>query len=159
MTIENPRRSVNHEEGLYLFEGEIVCDICKEGKPISFESRLDLSDSSTTKEFSEVFKKDLSDCIYRMGWKDYGKMHFCPICQEAKRDGGIDDVVNHPNHYISKTGLEAIDVIKSFTTYKEYATGNILKYIMRWRSKNGIEDLKKAQWYLNDLIKELEKDV
>lgn len=71
-----------------------------------------------------------------------------------------EDTVSHPSHYISATGLESIDVIKAFTFelqgYDAYATGNILKYIMRWSHKNGIEDLKKARWYLNDLIDHLE---
>lgn len=74
-----------------------------------------------------------------------------------------EDTVSHPSHYISATGLESIDVIKAFTFelqgYDAYATGNILKYIMRWSHKNGIEDLKKARWYLNDLIDNLEKRI
>ena len=71
-----------------------------------------------------------------------------------------EDAVSHPSHYISPSGIESIDVIKAFTQdlqgYSSYATGNILKYIMRWSHKNGIEDLKKARWYLNDLINHLE---
>lgn len=67
-----------------------------------------------------------------------------------------NDPVNHPSHYISPTGLESIDVIKSFTEelqgFEAVATGNILKYMMRWKNKNGIQDLMKAKWYLNELI-------
>ena len=70
------------------------------------------------------------------------------------------DMVNHPPHYISESGLETIDIIQGFTIdlngIEAYDTGNILKYICRWKKKNGIEDLKKAQWYLNHLIKHLE---
>ena len=70
------------------------------------------------------------------------------------------DMVNHPNHYMSKTGLETIDVIEAFTDelqgIEATDTGNILKYICRWKRKNGIEDLKKAQWYLSHLIKHIE---
>lgn len=70
------------------------------------------------------------------------------------------DVVNHPSHYISPSGLESIDVIKAFTSdlrgYGAYATGNILKYVMRWSNKNGVEDLKKAKWYIDDLIRHVE---
>lgn len=70
------------------------------------------------------------------------------------------DMVNHPKHYISKKGIEVIDVIEAFTDDlngpEAYYTGNIIKYICRWKHKNGIEDLKKAQWYLNRLIKTLE---
>lgn len=66
------------------------------------------------------------------------------------------DNVNHPAHYISTTGLETIDVIEAFTYdlvgLEAVCTANIIKYICRWKHKNGIEDLKKAQWYLNKLI-------
>lgn len=73
----------------------------------------------------------------------------------------VSDNVNHPSHYKSESGLEAIDVIKAFTSdlkgFEATHTGNILKYVLRWKHKNGIEDLKKAQWYLNDLINEIER--
>lgn len=71
------------------------------------------------------------------------------------------DPVNHPNHYIAQTGLESIEVIKSFTEnlqgFEAVATGNALKYLMRWKNKNGIEDLKKARWYIDKLIEEKEE--
>ena len=69
---------------------------------------------------------------------------------EAKRDD-----VNHPEHYQSG-GLETIDVISAFTQdctpIEAFCIGNALKYLCRWKKKNGIEDLKKAQWYINYLI-------
>lgn len=71
------------------------------------------------------------------------------------------DNVNHPKHYKTKNGLETIDVIDAFTEdltgFEATRTGNILKYVCRWKKKNGLEDLKKARWYLNDLIAKLEK--
>lgn len=71
------------------------------------------------------------------------------------------DAVNHPAHYQSETGLEVIDVIEAFTFdlkgIEATDTGNVIKYICRWNSKNGLEDLKKAQWYLNHLISHVEK--
>jgi len=36
--------------------------------------------------------------------------------------------------------------------FTEYCEGNVIKYLHRWRYKNGTEDLKKAQWYLNEMI-------
>jgi hypothetical protein len=38
-------------------------------------------------------------------------------------------------------------------------TGNIIKYLWRWKNKDGVNDLKKAQWYINHLIAHLENDV
>lgn len=71
------------------------------------------------------------------------------------------DMVNRPAHYQSETGLETIDVIEAFTFdlkgIEATDTGNILKYMCRWKHKNGIEDLKKARWYLNHLINRVEK--
>ena len=70
------------------------------------------------------------------------------------------DIVNHPPHYQSETGLEVIDVIEAFTFdlkgIEATDTGNVLKYVCRFGKKNGLEDLKKAQWYLNHLIKHVE---
>lgn len=72
------------------------------------------------------------------------------------------DNVNHPAHYKANSGMETIDVIESFTEdlkgYEATNTGNIIKYICRWKHKNGLEDLKKAQWYLNRLIEHVERE-
>lgn len=66
--------------------------------------------------------------------------------------------VDHPIHYQSTNGIEVIDVINAFTKdlngVEAFDTGNILKYICRWKHKNGIEDLEKARWYLDHLIKQ-----
>ena len=73
-----------------------------------------------------------------------------------------DKMVAHPDHYQSKAGLETIDVIKAFTAdlkgIEAVATGNVIKYICRWPHKNGIQDLKKAKWYLEHLINYLEQE-
>lgn len=72
------------------------------------------------------------------------------------------DMVNHPPHYISESGIEAIDVIEAFTLdlsgAKAVLTGQVIKYILRWPNKNGLEDLKKAEWYLKRLIDKVEKE-
>ena len=58
-----------------------------------------------------------------------------------------DQLVSHPKHYQSETGLEVIDVIESFTSHlkgiEATDTGNIIKYVCRWSKKNGIQDLEK----------------
>jgi aconitase A len=69
------------------------------------------------------------------------------------------DNVNSPNHY--KQGKkETIDVIQDCMTndeYHGYLKGNVLKYVSRYKFKGEpLEDLKKANWYLNRLIKEVE---
>lgn len=69
-----------------------------------------------------------------------------------------NDIVNHPAHY-NTGGIETLDYIKAkVSDYPSYAIGNVIKYISRFEHKNGLEDLKKAQFYLNDLIEWGEKN-
>lgn len=71
----------------------------------------------------------------------------------------MNDPVNHPPHY-TQGGMECIEAIKAATVGLEgieaVCTGNAIKYIWRWKQKNGTEDLKKAIWYINKLIEEKE---
>ena len=76
-----------------------------------------------------------------------------------------EDKVNHPSHYTwlkEKCGIEVIDI----TRHLDFCKGNAVKYLLRsgYKSEEGytykqkeIEDLKKAMWYINDRIKQLEK--
>lgn len=72
-----------------------------------------------------------------------------------------DELVSHPSHYQSETGLEVIDVIEAFTFdlkgIEAVDTANVLKYICRWGKKNGLQDLEKAMWYLQHLIEHVRK--
>lgn len=68
------------------------------------------------------------------------------------------DAIN-PSHY--KQGkVECIDAIESATVHKTgleaVCTANVIKYLWRYEAKNGLEDVRKAQWYLNKLIDYLE---
>lgn len=69
------------------------------------------------------------------------------------------DVVNHPSHY-TKGRIECIDAIESATTGKSgieaVCVANVIKYLWRYEEKGGLESVRKAQWYLNKLISELE---
>ncbi len=64
------------------------------------------------------------------------------------------DNVNSPKHYTTG-GIETIDYIKAKLGHWgtiNYCMGNVMKYTSRWQEKNGLEDLNKAQWYLNYAI-------
>lgn len=69
------------------------------------------------------------------------------------------DMVNHPPHYTAGK-VECIEAIEAategLTGFESYATGTVLKYIWRWKRKGGVEDLQKARWYLDRLIKSVE---
>jgi len=72
-------------------------------------------------------------------------------------DSKIDNV-NSPAHY-GNGSIECIDYIEDFLNpdeFQGYLRGNIAKYLHRWPYKNGTEDLKKAQWYLDKLIETTE---
>ena len=77
----------------------------------------------------------------------------------AQQENKKYDNVNHPSHY-NKGTFETIELIKSILTpeeFKGFIKGNIMKYVSREAYKNGVEDLKKAQWYLNYFINDLDK--
>lgn len=65
------------------------------------------------------------------------------------------DIVNHPPHYTAG-GIECIDALEAATIelhgIEAVCTANAIKYLWRWKMKNGTEDLKKAIWYINRII-------
>jgi hypothetical protein len=71
----------------------------------------------------------------------------------------MNDPIN-PNHY-KQGGIESIDAIKAFMSeeaFKGFLKGNCQKYLFRYEKKNGIEDLRKCQWYLERLIEVLQEE-
>lgn len=87
----------------------------------------------------------------------------CEVCNQedwyCKCKNGMNDNVNKPVHYTSGN-IECIDAIaeaiKNLKGIEAKCTGDAIKYLWRWKMKNGTEDLKKAIWYINRLIKEVE---
>jgi len=67
------------------------------------------------------------------------------------------DKVNSPPHY-NNGGMECIDYIQQQLCehFSSYCQGNVIKYLHRWRYKNGVEDLKKAELYLKAMIRDIE---
>jgi hypothetical protein len=66
----------------------------------------------------------------------------------------VKETVNHPAHY-NAGSIEVIDAIEAWQL--GFCDGNVVKYVARFRHKNGVEDLKKARWYLDRLIQQEEK--
>ena len=80
---------------------------------------------------------------------------------EDNERGVVHDKVNHPAHYTAG-GIECIDAIAAALTcqtdpMRAWLTGQVLKYMWRWPLKNGLEDLKKARFYLDRLIADVER--
>ena len=80
--------------------------------------------------------------------------------EEVKMDENVPDMVNHPQHY-TQGGIECIDALKAATVGKRgieaVCVANVIKYLWRYEEKNGIEDVRKAKWYIERLLKELEE--
>lgn len=71
----------------------------------------------------------------------------------------MSDMVNRPEHY-RQGSVECIEAIESSMSREEfqgYLKGSIEKYVWRYRHKNGVEDLRKARWFLDRLISVLEE--
>ena len=78
-----------------------------------------------------------------------------------KEKNVVKDAVNHPEHY--KAGkVECIDALEAATSgltgIEAVCTANAIKYLWRWKLKNGAEDLKKAKWYIDRLIQRQGKE-
>ena len=97
----------------------------------------------------------------RQSVEDYVKERFemkSPVDENEPKNK--PDLVNHPSHY--ETGkFECIEVMEEALgsdVVKGFCIGNAFKYLYRAKRKNGLEDLKKAQWYLNRVISMEDKD-
>jgi hypothetical protein len=71
------------------------------------------------------------------------------------------DNVNSPSHY-QQGNIECIDAIavavNGLSGMEAVCTANAIKYLWRWKLKNGVEDLKKSQWYIAKLIEVCQND-
>ena len=81
------------------------------------------------------------------------KKRVAPIKAKVRRieKNKDHDAVNHPSHYTSG-GIECIDAMESAFGKEAvywFCVCNAFKYVWRHKKKNGVEDLKKAQWYEN----------
>lgn len=73
----------------------------------------------------------------------------------------MTDPVNRPEHYTyGKYECKDIlqDILRDYAGYVAFCLGNVIKYVWRSHHKNGVEDLEKARWYLDQAIAELKKD-
>ena len=100
--------------------------------------------------------KDLCKVCGRLCLRNSGEA--CEFFISAYETAQSDNV-SHPNHYC-QGGIECIKAIEASMTPEEfqgYCKGNVMKYIWRFREKNGLEDLKKARVYLGWMIESKEK--
>ena len=151
-------------------------------KDISNDNALLLETNKKLKEENERNKENLNsqhELIRELIQKNFNeKLHNFEVNNKKydgkimeeilKRNSGrysLDDEkssadnVNHPSHYTGK--YECIDVMQDVfgdEATNDFCLCNAFKYIWRARKKNGLEDVKKAVWYLNKYVEEEEKD-
>ena len=132
------------------------CDNCELIK------KYDRDTSEFTDQYSCIFHKMSDDMLNKCyNWYKELDLAACENDEDdcCNKEPNVD-IVNHPSHY-TQGGIECIDAIKAATVSKTgieaVCTANAIKYLWRYEEKNGIEDVKKARWYIDRLIKELEE--
>jgi len=115
-----------------------------------------------THELIERLKKELAEKAARIAELEAERDALLQTIEKAvdtEPEQADHDPVNHPAHYTAGK-VECIDAIESATVGLTgglaYATGAAIKYLWRWNRKNGVEDLRKARWYVDRLIAEVE---
>ena len=148
-------RSEKEETLNYYCNSIDDCDNCELMK------KYDRDTSEFIDQYSCIFHK-MSDDMLNKCYNWYKELN--PAACENAEAKCCDkepnaDMVNHPSHY-TQCCIECIDALKAATVSKTgieaVCTANAIKYLWRYEEKHGIEDVKKASWYLDTLIKEFE---
>lgn len=106
-------------------------------------------------------KRVLHDGSYQVDFGKHGvfKLHDDMLEEAGAAVDKTNDAVQHPSHY-TQGKVECIEALESATAgltgIEAVCTANAIKYLWRYKHKNGVQDVKKAQWYINHLIKHLE---
>ena len=103
-----------------------------------------------------MLEKNCDNC------KNYNTYFDCSQCEdfdEWEKAEEKEDLVNHPKHY-TQGKYEVIDIImeavKDLPPEQAVCVGHIIRYIMRYKYKNGLQDVKKCKWYIDKLINLME---
>lgn len=101
--------------------------------------------------------KDCEDCKFESVNLEDQPCYDCMsgVNHWTSKDTPTNDPVNHPNHYC-RGGIECIDTMEAAfgkQTVADFCICNAFKYIFRCKNKNGLEDVKKARWYLDKYLK------
>lgn len=154
-----------NKDGKYYFLPSSLAKMY-DGKFVAFADSKELRLINTSKDIKKNSMKS------GKGSQNWGKNEFhsekCSIKNNEAYpetywiDKNNHDAVNHPSHYCTG-GIECIDVIKATSQgmdgIEAFCHGNAMKYLFRWQYKNGVEDLKKARWYIDKLIEIQENSV
>lgn len=140
---------MTREEKIVTIEN--FCDkwgLCSDGCPMK-----NLCDGTSYNcEWNEMTDNMLNKCLDIIRATNHKE-------QTTNQSDSKSDMICHPAHY-NQGNIECIDAMVAATVNKRgieaICVSNIIKYLWRYEAKNGLEDVKKAQFYLNRLIDELE---
>ena len=118
--------------------------------------------ASTLRDFpvEAVFKGVASEGDLQFKTEEGWTVHLKNTETETETETDFD-VVDKPEHYNTNLpeGIEVIDIIAAQTAglfgIRAVCQANVIKYVLRWQKKNGVQDLEKARYYLDRLIGEL----
>lgn len=129
---------------LEKFYGSVICDFDE------------WSDSKLAVAYDHVYKNGEA----RLDGNHIDTTPHAKLPKKATESWNKPDMVNHPQHY-TQGGIECIDALKAATVGKRgieaVCVANVIKYCWRYEAKNGIEDVRKAKFYIERLLKELEE--
>lgn len=137
---------------------------------MTFTKKIEVSDMEGNRKRTPIPKRDVEReatksspvVTYTVSPEEMKEMVKKPSAVESKARKPSEsnelketDQVNHPAHYTAGE-VECIEAIESAVTgltgMEAYCTGNAIKYLWRWKLKNGKEDLQKAGWYVDRMI-------
>lgn len=130
--------------GFIAIKGEVIAE---RRKVDNLQSRV--NDANLGDALKEMFRED----THGVSKDQFAHLNDLPLVSEKY------DTVQRPAHY-NQSDIECIDAIAASMTpveFQAYLKGNVQKYLWRYQHKNGVEDCRKAQWYLDRLVKELSK--
>lgn len=121
--------------------------------------------TKTFKEEDETFQelmRAVNNRLIKINGETFSDNYVIECKDNKDLIGYKNDNIISPNHYVSDNGIEVFDVQEAFIHELKGMSAsywcNIVKYILRFQRKNGVEDLKKARYYLDKLIEEEEND-
>jgi hypothetical protein len=146
----------DHPDEFDVESGRRICPDCIPAKCESCdgipEECVSTQEESNIKESAEktqnVVTKAIAECTEQI------KQNILRQAVDEMMELVPNEKINHPAHYTAGS-IEVIDYLQEKMTpemFEGFCIGNALKYLSRYRYKGGVEDLKKAEWYLNKII-------
>lgn len=155
MKFKKDGKVYNLAEAIFEYCKTAECSFCSICDAVKYTCGNEAKDLADLMGFEVIDEPTIGEIVAKRSEDD------TPTIAEAVEENSEDvkpDLVNRPAHYTSG-GIECIDAMQAAfgaEAVKDFCLCNAFKYLWRHRNKNGVEDLKKARWYLNRLIEEVD---